>query len=128
MPRKKKVKINLNSIESLQSLMQEVYNDSCLQINESQKVINELSNTLAPETIDDVSKISREKSNALKIKDSAIKLKLESGRLMNEIIKNEGKSKEGVDNYVQSEKVNDDDFQKLRDIIKENALKNNKGN
>ncbi len=124
MPRKRKVKIKLNDSNSLQSLMQEVYDDSCLQINDSQRVINELSNTVPAETIDDVTKIAREKSNAMKIKDSAIKLKLESGKLMKEIIKNNGDIAEATSDYMDSGKVSDDDFQKLREIIKNNEAKN----
>lgn len=118
MPRKKKIKIRLNDSTALESLMQEVYNDACLQINDSQRVINELSNTVTAETIDDVSKISREKSNALKIKDSAIKIKLESGKLMNEIIKANGNLNEGTNQYIDSSKVDNDDFQRLRELIK----------
>lgn len=124
MPRKTKIKIKLNDSDSLQSLMQEVYDDSCLQINDSQRVINELTNTVPAETIDDVTKIAREKSNAMKIKDSAIKLKLESGKLMNEIIKNNGDVAEATSDYMDGGKVSDDDFQKLREIIKNNEAKN----
>ena len=43
MPRKKKTDIKVNSTSSLEALCQETYNDACLQINEAQKNINELS-------------------------------------------------------------------------------------
>ena len=39
---RKKHKVVINNDESLQGLMQETYNDACLQITESQRAMNEL--------------------------------------------------------------------------------------
>ena len=39
MPRKKKQDVKVNDTESLEGLMQETYNDACLQINDAQKTI-----------------------------------------------------------------------------------------
>ena len=124
MARKKKLKIKLNDNDSLESLMQEVYNDSCLQINDSQKIVNELANMIHTESVDDLTKITREKSNALKIKETAIKLKLESGKLMSEIIKNHGDVLSGAEAYNEGNKVDNDNFAKIHELIKQNAQKN----
>ena len=57
--------------------MQETYNDACLQISDSQKTINELSSSATPADVDDYTKIATTKVNLLKVKDSAIRIKLE---------------------------------------------------
>lgn len=88
--RKRKQTIKVNNTDSLQGLMQETYNDACGQIIDTQKIINELSLSITPEDIDDLTKVIREKTNALKLKDAAIKVKLDIGKLMNDIIKHNG--------------------------------------
>ena len=77
MPRKKKQDVKVNDNESLEGLMQETYNDACLQINDAQRTINELSASATPADVDDLTKIAKEKGNLLKVKDSAIRIKLE---------------------------------------------------
>ncbi len=48
MPRKKKQEIKINDNDSLSGLMQETYNDACLQISDAQKTINELATSVTP--------------------------------------------------------------------------------
>ena len=45
MPRKKRQDIKVNNNDSLEGLLQETYNDACLQINDAQKEINILATT-----------------------------------------------------------------------------------
>ena len=75
MPRKKKQDVKINNTDSLEGLMQETYNDACLQINDAQKTINELTASATPTDVDDLTKIAKEKGGLLKIKDSAIKIR-----------------------------------------------------
>ncbi len=117
MPRRKKQSIKTNDVNSLTSLLQEVYNDACSNINDAQKVINEMSNAAEPEDVDDLTKIAKEKTNALKVKDSAIKLKLEVGKIQNDIIKNSGNEAEAIKERSEGA-VTVDDFQAVRDMIK----------
>ncbi len=70
--------------------MQEVYNDACSQINDAQRTINELTNSTTAEDVADATSIAREKSNAQKIKDSGVKIKLEVAKLQADIIKHNG--------------------------------------
>lgn len=100
MPRKRKTDIKLNDDTSLEYLMQEIYNDGCLQIMESQKTITELSNSVPSKDldVDDLTKIAKEKGNLLKVKESGIRLKLEIARLQTDIIKNRGGNGEGDTN------------------------------
>jgi len=121
MPRKKRTDIKVNSNDSLEGLMQETYNDACLQINDAQRSINVLTNTIVPTDVDDITKIAKETGNMMKIKDSAIKIKLELAKLQSDIIKNRG----DVDATI-SERSNGNaslgDFKSIRDMLKHNSL------
>ena len=98
--------------------MQETYNDACLQINDAQKTINELTTAAAtPTDIDDLTKVVKEKSGLLKVKESAIRIKLELAKLQSDIIKNMG----NVDAALQERtdgKVTANDFKSIRDMLK----------
>lgn len=121
MPRKQKQDIKVNNVESLEGLMQETYNDACLQISDAQKDINEMSNSATPTDIDEITKIAKEKVNFLKVKDSAIKIKLEVAKLQSDIIKNRG----DVDTTISERtggSVSSADFKSIREMLK------NKGN
>jgi hypothetical protein len=85
--RKTKQAIKVNDSSSLESLMQETYNDACNQIIDAQKTINEMTIASEPEDVNDYTNIANQRTNALKIKDSAIKIKLELAKLQNEILK-----------------------------------------
>lgn len=117
MPRKRKQDIRINDNSSLEGLCQETYNDACLQIIDSQKTINELSASATPVDVDDLTKIAKEKGNLLKIKDSAIRIKLELAKLQSDIIKNRG----DIDSAV-SERSNGtaslSDFKSIREMLK----------
>lgn len=125
MPRKKKQDVKVNNTDSLEGLMQETYNDACLQISDAQKTINELATSATPLDVDDHTKIAKEKGGLLKIKDSAIRIKLEIAKLQNDILKNKG----DVDSAV-SERSNGgaslSDFKSIREMLKNE--KNNEEN
>ena len=123
MPRKKKQEVKVNDTDSLEGLMQETHNDACLQINDAQRTINELSNSATPEDVDDLTKIAKEKGNLLKVKDSAIKIKLELAKLQSDIIKNKGDVESAI-----SERSNGaaslNDFKTIREMLKNNSNDN----
>ena len=116
MPRKRQ-DIKVNNSNSLEALMQETYNDACGQIIDAQKVINEMVNAAEPEDVKDHAEIAGQRTNALKIKDSAIKIKLELAKLQNEIIKNEGNIGKVVTERVESS-VSTDEFSNIREMLK----------
>jgi hypothetical protein len=124
MPRKKKQDVKTNDVDSLEGLMQETYNDACANINDAQKTINELVNSVRPEDVDDATKIAKEKTNALKVKDSAIRIKLEIAKLQNDIIKHKGDAESAL-NERSGGNITLDDFSKVREMIKKNANNNN---
>lgn len=123
MPRKKKQDIKVNNSDSLEGLMQEVYNDACGQINDANRVINEIHTSTTPEDVEDASKIAKAKVDALKAKDSGIKIKLEIAKLQSDILKHGGDQKAAVENRYEG-KVNLSDFRKIREIMNE-GLDNN---
>lgn len=120
MPRKKKQEIKINNNESLEGLSQEIYNDACLQITEAQSTINELSSGAITESIDDLTKVAREKGNLLKTKDSAIRIKLELAKLQSDIIKNRGNEEIAVSERS-SGSASLKDFKTIREMVKRNS-------
>lgn len=123
MPRKKKQDIKINDQSSLEGLCQETYNDACLQINDAQRTINELSNSATPEGVDDLTKIAKEKGGLLKVKDSAIRIKLELAKIQSDILKNRGDA-EAVISQRSGGAASLNDFKSVRKMIEEEAKKN----
>jgi DNA-binding protein YbaB len=117
MPRKKKQEVRINSADSLEGLCQEAYNDACAQINDAQRTINEMTSSANPVDVDDLTKLAKGKVDALKIKDSAIKIKLEIAKLQNDILKNNGDADAAVKDRSNGT-VSLDDFSKVREMIK----------
>lgn len=123
MGRRKKLNIDLSSIDSLQELMQEVYHDACAQIKESQNSITNLVNSTEPLDVDDHAKISKAKTDFLKVRDSAIKAKLDVAKLQNEVLKRKGEVENGdtpKGHVGQPGSVGLDDFSRIRAYIKDN--------
>lgn len=127
MPRKKKQDIKIDSVDSLEGLCQEAYNDACAQINDAQRTINEMVNSANPVDVDDITKIAKGKVDALKIKDSAIKIKLEIAKLQNDILKNNGDADAAIKSRSGGE-VTLDDFTKVREMIKNGTNNTNTEN
>ncbi len=118
MPRKKKQDVKINNVESLEGLMQETYNDACLQITDAQKHINELGTSAQPNDVDDITKIAKEKGGLLKIKDSAIRIKLELAKLQNDILKNKGDAETAITERSDG-KASLNDFKSIREMLKQ---------
>lgn len=122
MPRKKKQKIKTNDTDSLEGLLQETYNDACANITAAQSVINEIGNAAEPEDVDDYSKIAKAKVDGLKVKDSAMRIKLEVAKLQNDLIKHKGTVSEATQSSTGG-KVSLSDFKAVRKMMEENAKK-----
>lgn len=116
MPRKKKQEVKVNDVESLEGLMQETYNDACLQINDAQRTINELSTSATPQDVEDLTKIAKEKGGLLKVKDSAIRIKLELAKLQSDILKNRGDAEAAIQERTDG-KASLDDFKSIRQML-----------
>ena len=94
--------------------MQEVYNDACSQINDAQRTINELTNSTTAEDVADATSIAREKSNAQKIQDSGVKIKLEVAKLQADIINHNGNLEDANQSRTSTGEPSLDHFKQLR--------------
>lgn len=117
MPRRKKQQIEINNNDSLQGILQEVYNDACNQINDAQRVVNEVAAGSDPEDVDDWVKVAKAKTDALKLKDSGIKAKLDVAKLQTELIKHNGSLSEVA--KANPDVVSTENFAKIREMIKQ---------
>jgi hypothetical protein len=88
----KKYKVKLNSIEKVESILQEVYDDSMRQLTLIQNKINELeqSTNLSEEPIDMKAKYAKAMHDYITDKEKAIGRKLDVSKLMSEILKQNG--------------------------------------
>lgn len=89
---KKKYKLKLNSLDKIEELLQELYNEADKNIVETQTQINKLSSSvdLNNEIADSKAKIAKAINDFINSKDKAIGRKLEIAKLMTEIHKYNG--------------------------------------
>lgn len=123
MNRRKKNKIKLNDVSSVENLLQETYIDACNQIVNAQQVIDYLTLNVKTTDIDEMTKLAKERTNALKLKETAAKMKLEIGKLMNEIIKHNGSLEDAIDSRAVQTNTTAEGFQDIRDMIRANSKK-----
>ena len=93
----KRIKVRLSSVEKIEELLQEVYDQACRQINEIQNEINKLINStnLGSEdfTMDDKAKYFKAIHDLTGDKKSAIQTKLDIAKFMGEMVKHNGDAK-----------------------------------
>ena len=94
----KKYKLKLNSIEKIEELLQELYEESDKNIVEIQNEINKLTNSvqLNEEIMDAKAKYAKAINDYITNKDKAIGRKLDIAKLMSEILKYNGNVKLAV--------------------------------
>lgn len=93
----KRIKVRVNSIEKIEEVLQEVYDQACRQINEIQNEINKLVNStnLGSDdfTMEDKAKYFKAIHDLTGDKKSAIQTKLDIVKFMGEMIKYKGDAK-----------------------------------
>lgn len=89
---KKRYKLKLNSLDKIEELLQELYNEADKNIVEIQNQLNKLTMSvdMNNEIADAKSKIAKAINDYIKSKDNAIGRKLEIAKLMTEIHKYNG--------------------------------------
>lgn len=94
----KKYKLKLNSVEKIEELLQELYEESDKIIVEIQTEMNKLSNSvqLNSEIVDAKAKYAKAMNDFITSKDKAIGRKLDIAKLMSEILKYNGNVKLAV--------------------------------
>ncbi len=94
----KRYKLKLNSIEKIEELLQELYEEADKNIVEIQNEINKLTNSvqLNEEIMDAKAKYAKAINDYITNKDKAIGRKLDIAKLMSEILKYNGNVKLAV--------------------------------
>lgn len=92
---KKDYKLKLNSVEKIEELLQELYNETNRMVNEIQEQMNKLSSSVSlnQEPMDAKAKYSKAMNDFLSNKEKAISRKLDIAKLMSEILKFNGNMK-----------------------------------
>lgn len=94
----KKYKLKLNSVQKIEELLQELYDEADKNIVEIQNEMNKLSNSvqLSEEIVDAKAKYAKAMNDYISNKDKAIGRKLDIAKLMSEILKYNGNVKLAV--------------------------------
>lgn len=94
-------KVRLNSSEKIEELLQEIYDQSCKQMNEIQNELNKLVNStnMASEdfTMDDKAKYFKAVHDLTQDKKQALATKIEIAKFMGEILKYNGNAKAAIE-------------------------------
>jgi len=94
----KKYKLKLNSVEKIEELLQELYDEADKNIVELQNEMNKLSSSveLNQEIMDAKTKYAKAMNDYISSKDKAIGKKLDIAKLMSEILKFNGNIKMAI--------------------------------
>lgn len=88
----KRYKLKLDSKPKIEELLQEIYNEACMNIEEAQREINRISvsTNLNEEVIDGKAKYAKAINDFITTKDKAIARKFEIAKLLTEVVKFNG--------------------------------------
>lgn len=118
----KRYKIKLNSVEKVEELLQEIYNQACQQINAIQEEMNKLSQStvLSQEITDSKTKYAKAMNDFIANKDKALGRKLEIAKLMGDIVKYNGDIEKSVNENAANSAVGGLQWDEIKAAI-ENA-------
>lgn len=118
----KRYKLKLNSAEKIEELLQELYNETCKNIEAIQNEMNKLSSSinLNNEIVDSKTKYAKAMNDFITNKDKAIGRKIEIAKLMSEILKFNGNVSK---TFEESEAVGD--WSELMDMVNKNGNESN---
>jgi hypothetical protein len=118
----KRYKLKLNSAEKIEELLQELYNETCKNIEAIQNEMNKLSSSinLNNEIVDSKTKYAKAMNDFITNKDKAIGRKIEIAKLMSEILKFNGNVSK---TFEESEAVGD--WSELMNIVNKNGNESN---
>lgn len=110
-----KLKIKLNSVEKVEAILQEIYDDANRQLILVDNKMAEMkeSTPLADETIDMKAKFGKMMHDFITDRDKALGRKMEVSKLMTEVLKHNGDVEAAMSNHEAIGNL-DDEFEKLR--------------
>lgn len=123
---KKRYNLKLNSLNKIEELLQELYNESDKTIVEVQNQLNKLANSvdLNNEIADAKAKIAKAINDFIKSKDNAIGRKLEIAKLMTEIHKYNG----NVNSVVSMGNIENIDIETLKTMYADHSAVDEENN
>lgn len=121
----KRYKVKLNSVEKVEELLQETYNQACQQIVTIQEEMSKLSQStiLANEITDAKTKYAKAMNDFIANKDKAIGRKLEIAKFMGDILKYNGDIEKSVNENAANTAVgglNWDEIKKAMQSVENN--------
>lgn len=121
----KRYKVKLNSVEKVEELLQETYNQACQQIVTIQEEMNKLSQStiLANEITDAKTKYAKAMNDFIANKDKAIGRKIEIAKFMGDILKYNGDIEKSVNENAANTAVgglNWDEIKKAMQSVENN--------
>ena len=118
----KRYKLKLNSADKIEELLQELYNETCKNIEAIQNEMNKLSSSinLNNEIVDSKTKYAKAMNDFITNKDKAIGRKIEIAKLMSEILKFNGNVSK---TFEESEAVGD--WSELMNMVNKNGNESN---
>jgi hypothetical protein len=117
----KRYKVRLNSIEKIEELLQEIYDQACRQLNEVQNEMNKLMNSsnLGADgvSMDEKAKYAKAMHDYIGDKSKAISSKFEIAKFMGEIVKHNGDANATVNdkNYAKRTSLNLSEIKSILD-------------
>jgi hypothetical protein len=121
MSRPKKTKINLDK-NSLQELMQEIYNDCTNIMSSARRELTERKHRVDIEDINDEYQIGKVNNETLKIIETTIDKKIALAKLQSQILGNNSNDNEQTSS---NGGITEDDKNILRELFKEKAITKN---
>ena len=127
--------VKINSVEKIEQLLQEIYDQCVKQYTEIQNEMNKLSNScnLAEVTIDEKVKYSKAMHDLFGDKEKVLKMKFEVSKLMTEFIKHNGNIEDTLNdsNVAKNTKLDISEWKKqlnsiMADEVQSYELKTNK--
>lgn len=99
--------VRLNSIDKIEQLLQEIYNQSCQELNEVQNEINKLGNStdLTDATIEEKTKYAKAMNDFVNTKLKTIQLKKDVATFMSELIKHNSNLSDTLNDPLVGKKV-----------------------
>jgi hypothetical protein len=119
--------VKINSVEKIEQLLQEIYDQSVKQYNEIQNEMNKLSNScnLADVTIEEKTKYSKAIHDLFGDKEKVLKMKFEVSKLMSEFVKHGGSVEDTLNdtNVAKNSKLDINAWkQQLNEIMAEETV------
>lgn len=119
--------VKINSVEKIEQLLQEIYDQTVKQYNEIQNEMNKLSNScnLADVTIEEKTKYSKAIHDLFGDKEKVLKMKFEVSKLMSEFVKHGGSVEDTLNdsNVAKNSKLDINAWkQQLNELMAEDSI------